>query len=88
MIKQRIVQGLAAGMMAATLLCGASVQDVEASAVGRAAEEQAARSVGEETISPQSDRLVWVMKEEDGKLYRRLYNASTGKWMTDWILCG
>ena len=43
MIKQRIVQGLAAGMLAATLLCGATVQDTE---------------------------------------------ASTGKWMTDWILCG
>ena len=37
MIKQRIVQGLAAGMMAATLLCGASVQDVEASTVVQAA---------------------------------------------------
>lgn len=45
MIKQRIVQGLAAGMMAATLLCGASVQDVEASTVVQAAEEQDRKSV-------------------------------------------
>lgn len=27
----------------------------------------------------------WRWKIEDGKLYKRLYNASTGLWETDWI---
>ena len=27
----------------------------------------------------------WRFKVEDGKLYKRLYNASTGLWETDWI---
>lgn len=27
----------------------------------------------------------WMWKVEDGKLYKRLYNASTGLWETDWI---
>ena len=27
----------------------------------------------------------WLYKIEDGKLYKRLYNASTGLWETDWI---
>ena len=27
----------------------------------------------------------WRYKIEDGKLYKRLYNASTGLWETDWI---
>ena len=27
----------------------------------------------------------WCFKVEDGKLYKRLYNASTGLWETDWI---
>lgn len=27
----------------------------------------------------------WIFKVENGKLYKRLYNASTGLWETDWI---
>ena len=27
----------------------------------------------------------WMWKIEDGKLYKRLYNRSTGLWETDWI---
>lgn len=27
----------------------------------------------------------WRFKIEDGKLYKRLYNRSTGLWETDWI---
>ena len=27
----------------------------------------------------------WLYKIEDGKLYKRLYNRSTGLWETDWI---
>ena len=27
----------------------------------------------------------WIFKQENGKIYKRLYNASTGLWETDWI---
>lgn len=30
----------------------------------------------------------WVYKTENGKLYKRLKNLTTGKWLTDWILVG
>lgn len=28
----------------------------------------------------------WVYKVENNKLYKRLYNYTTGRWETDWIL--
>ena len=31
--------------------------------------------------------FVWFYKEENGKIYRRLYCSSTCEWVTDWILC-
>lgn len=42
----------------------------------------------EETVTPQSDVLRWVFKEENGKLYKRLYNATKGVWVGDWIYVG
>ena len=32
-------------------------------------------------------QLVWYYKQENGKKYRRLYDATNQKWLTDWILC-
>ena len=34
---------------------------------------------------PRTDIKEWLFKVEDGKLYKRLYNRSTGLWETDWI---
>lgn len=35
-----------------------------------------------------ADIKEWLYKIEDGKMYKRLYNRSTGLWETDWIyLC-
>ncbi len=34
-----------------------------------------------------SSKLTWVYKEENGKRYRRLYDATNKEWLTDWILC-
>ncbi len=39
-------------------------------------------------ISVCADILEWIYKVEDGKVYRRLYNASTGEWIGDWIYVG
>lgn len=30
----------------------------------------------------------WIYKTENGKLYMRLKDLTTGKWLTDWILVG
>lgn len=37
-------------------------------------------------ISPLKDDIRWVYTIMDGKLYRRLYNTSTGRWIGDWEL--
>lgn len=39
-----------------------------------------------DSTSPYSDHLVWKYKYENGKFYKRLFNATTGEWMSDWIL--
>lgn len=36
-------------------------------------------------VQPNSDIIEWRYKIENGKLYKRLYNASTGNWVGDWI---
>lgn len=43
-----------------------------------------AAAPGESAVQPQSDILKWLFKIENGKLYRRLYNYSTGNWVGDW----
>ena len=37
------------------------------------------------TITPYADNTIWRYMEKDGKLYKRLYNTSTGLWVGDWI---
>lgn len=34
------------------------------------------------------DILEWYYKEENGRLYKRLFNHGTKKWVTDWMLVG
>lgn len=43
---------------------------------------------GDSTISPRSDCKRWLYKIENGKVYKRLYNCSTGVWIGDWIYVG
>lgn len=37
-------------------------------------------------IEPRVDILQWILKTENGKMYKRLWNASKNRWETDWIL--
>lgn len=37
------------------------------------------------SIQPRTDIKEWLYKIENGNLYKRLYNYSTGRWETDWI---
>ena len=44
-----------------------------------------AEAAAEETsISPYAHRIAWRYKEENGKLYRRLYNYTTASWVGEW----
>lgn len=42
-------------------------------------------ATGNEAINPRADIVEWRYKEENGKLYKRLYNYSISHWITDWI---
>lgn len=45
-------------------------------------------NTGESSVSPQSDAIVWRFKIENGKIYKRLYNASTDTYIGEWIYVG
>ena len=54
-----------------------------------AASEQSALTMRyDNSIEPQSDALRWIFKVENGKRYKRLYNASTREWIGGWIYIG
>lgn len=36
------------------------------------------------SIAPRSDDIRWVFKEENGKLYRRLFNYTKNCWVGEW----
>lgn len=44
-------------------------------------------TIAEDSVT-RSDNIRWVFKTVDGKLYRRLYNFSTGEWIGDWLFVG
>lgn len=68
--------------LAVLLLCPVSALRTQAADIP----VQASASGGE-TIEPRAPVIGWIHKEENGKIYRRLYNYSTGEWIGDWILC-
>ena len=40
---------------------------------------------GENIANPQSDIITWVYFETETELWKRLWNGTTGEWLTDWI---
>lgn len=38
-----------------------------------------------ESIIPYSHEYEWLYKVENGQLYKRLYNKTTGQWVGEWI---
>ena len=65
------------------LLCPTTIISVQA------AESPISDNTSEgETIQPRAAIIEWVFrKDDDGKVYRRLYNHQTKEWIGDWILC-
>lgn len=48
----------------------------------------AATAPGGETVQPQADIIEWIYETRGTKVYKRLYNATTGNWVGDWIYVG
>lgn len=42
-------------------------------------------AAGETQIQPYSDKIQWIYRVENNKLYKRLYNYATGNWVGEWI---
>lgn len=40
------------------------------------------------SIVARGDTYIWVFETRNGKLYKRLFNTKTGKYVGDWILVG
>lgn len=76
--KKKVLVGMAALMLAGSL----QVAPISVPAV---VAEAAVKDEG--VAEPQADRLIWYCIEVAGIKYRRLYNASNGYWVTDWIRC-
>ncbi len=39
------------------------------------------------TIHPRQDKIGWLYKSENGRMYRRLFNYSKNEWIGDWEIC-
>lgn len=78
-MKNRIIRHLitTVGLLCCTLCL--SVLPVSA-----AAAEPQSTGIGT-TIEPQQAVKRWIYEERDNKLYKRLFNFSTGQWEGDWI---
>lgn len=72
------------------VLCALAVMGMTVlSAPFASAQEMQVASVAEVSqgeVQPRTDIKEWRFKVIDGHLYKRLYNCSTGRWETDWIL--
>ena len=53
-----------------------------------AAEQYSSTTQYDTPAEPSSYNLRWIYKVEDGKVYKRLYNASTRDWIGGWIYVG
>lgn len=72
--KNRLVAIGSVICMAFAILCSPATALTTQAAVSQDAE-----------IMPMSDKIAWVVKKENGKLYKRLYNFSTATWVGEWI---
>lgn len=65
-----------------------SFMGLQVSAVNLAPSQAPAIRYGSEaTIQPRQDKIDWLYKTENGRVYRRLFNFSKNEWIGDWILC-
>lgn len=63
-------------MMAVTVSVPADAQEISTYQVAK-----------ENVAAPREAQYRWIKKEINGKRYRRLWDATNKKWLTDWIPC-
>lgn len=76
---------IAAGVIVLTLLFGGKAYSTEVQAAEL--ERAVVNNAGGGQAEINKAKTAWYFKIVDGKLYKRLRNDSSGKWLTDWILC-
>lgn len=86
MNKKRMIQGMVVGCLMMVAGCSWNATTVRAEEIDYTNQGQIITS-GEESEKERAAQTVWYFKEENGKKYRRLYDATNQKWLTDWILC-
>ncbi len=84
MSRKKILQGIIAGMAAVSIINAGCIKDVKAET---AAVVNTKVVTEDSSVSVRSSKKIWVYKEENGKRYMRLYDATNRVWLTDWIVC-
>lgn len=88
MSKKGLVRGFALSMMVAA---GVSVLFSSSAYADTNSLENTDSLVVYSSAGGQNDtmgtKLEWYYKKENGKTYRRLYDATNEVWLTDWIPC-
>lgn len=74
-------------LSAATILT-LSVCSLQPTITASASNQNFIAAQNEGTVAPRSDCTRWIYNIVDGKIYKRLYNCSTGVWIGDWIYVG
>lgn len=77
MIKKSILRGLIVTALTVTVFSSGLVVPTNA----------AVYEVELTEADTRASSLVWYYKTVNGKTYRRLYDETYQKWLTDWILC-
>lgn len=86
MNKKRMMQGMVVGCLMMVVGGCWNATTIKAEEISYTNQEQIIDSE-EEGEKGRAAQLVWYYKEENGKGYRRLWDATNQKWLTDWILC-
>lgn len=82
MNKKRIMKKVILGTFGLSILCFASNIKAEATSI-----KHEIVNTDLKDKQTRTEKLVWYYKEENGKRYMRLYDATNEVWLTDWILC-
>jgi hypothetical protein len=75
-------------ILATTTVLTLSVCSLQPAITASASSQSIAVEQSRNSVTPRSDYKTWMYKVENGKIYKRLYNCSTGVWIGDWIYVG
>lgn len=81
-LRKKMMSTLSAGLLVVSFL------GVQVSATSlTSAQIVAIKNENSATIQPRQDKIDWVYKSENGRVYRRLFNFSKNEWIGDWEVC-